>query len=513
MKKFILSVVLALITITTIAGNDGKSYKELWNLVNESLKKDLPDDMLNTTKLIAEKAKKEKQKGHYAIANTLACIFEQAKNNSDKEEFLDSFDLKNEELRKTDPVMAAMNYALMANMMGANSFMRKIPEGALEEHQVTLMNMLEMDDDTAVVDSAITEDDIDSVAVDSDTDEEEGFDIPYSNEKLKYEEIFRKKAMRDVDILAHTKAAEFAPLVAEGKDGNIFNHDLLHVIGFETENFQALKDYYQKNGNREAECICAGFLAKSDKELDSLMNAYSDCEAAAELSYMEFQKVLDYRHDDDALGKKYQNLRMAIQKWGGWQRSSFLKNAVEYLTNPMLSTSDMAGDFTPDGKNILFFRTRNINHVNIVLKSKKKNSKPRSYELNIPKICPAITQLDSINLKHMEPGEYSVFFSTEYNEIKDTADIVVSNLNVFANKLPGNIMRYVAVNATTGRPIPKAKLTLYQEETDDEGNETETSKSVVCDKNGEVFYHYKKKEPSEVVIKTAHEIWLTCKTM
>ena len=93
--------------------------------------------------------------------------------------------------------------------------------------------------------------------------------------------------------LAKIKDDSYTPLVIKGVDAEIFNHDLLHVIGFELGNYQAQYDYYKKVGNRRAACIVASYLYGyiDTAKLDEVIKEYQDLPEAGELASARYRKI------------------------------------------------------------------------------------------------------------------------------------------------------------------------------------------------------------------------------
>ena len=57
------------------------------------------------------------------------------------------------------------------------------------------------------------------------------------------------------ELLSQVKDKTYAPFVVHGPDADIFDNDLLHVVGYELGfSFDTLYEYYKKVGNRRAAC-------------------------------------------------------------------------------------------------------------------------------------------------------------------------------------------------------------------------------------------------------------------
>lgn len=68
----------------------------------------------------------------------------------------------------------------------------------------------------------------------------------------------KKKALAHLDVLAATRHENYVPLVNIGVSSSIFNHDLLHVIGFYFNAYDEMSAYYQRKGNKLGAFIVEG---------------------------------------------------------------------------------------------------------------------------------------------------------------------------------------------------------------------------------------------------------------
>ena len=147
--------------------------------------------------------------------------------------------------------------------------------------------------------------------------------------------IERPKLTEDLCTkLSTIKDEAYSPLVIRGADATIFDHDLLHVIGYELSDYRNLHDFYVKAGNRRAACITAsevyGFSPIA--EIDSLIAEYGDLTEAGELAIVRYRRI---RYNDEIpMGDKLAWLQEAQKRWPSWKRISTLANAEAGMTNP-----------------------------------------------------------------------------------------------------------------------------------------------------------------------------------
>ena len=119
---------------------------------------------------------------------------------------------------------------------------------------------------------------------------------------------YSAKALTNPDLLAQAKTDAYEPFVIKGKHSEMFNDDLLSVVGGELKNWKLLADYYQKVGNRRAACYTSLQLlmerrddygyeiyAKSlfIKSLDSLIAVYGDLPDACEIAMERYDYMAD----------------------------------------------------------------------------------------------------------------------------------------------------------------------------------------------------------------------------
>jgi hypothetical protein len=139
---------------------------------------------------------------------------------------------------------------------------------------------------------------------------------------------------------------DYEPMAVEGVDANIFNHDLLHLVGYETRDFKTLHDYYLSHNNRSAACLCAHELLAKQKQdgvltvkksyylqqIDSLINVYKDLAVCGELAIDRYH-FMEQASDTDEK-EKIDYINYALAQWGAWPRMNILRNAQKRLTQP-----------------------------------------------------------------------------------------------------------------------------------------------------------------------------------
>ena len=92
----------------------------------------------------------------------------------------------------------------------------------------------------------------------------------------------------------------------------------------------------------------------------------------------------------------------------------------------------------------------------------------------------------------MPIGVYMIEASTDNKKIKTSRRLLrVSDIFVIHQTLPDNKIRLVAVSATTGKPLPNAKIVITNYSYD--GKPTTDRQTLTVDNNGETVCSYKNK--------------------
>ena len=322
----------------------------------------------------------------------------------------------------------------------------------------------------------------------------------------KKSEEFFKKALEQPELLARNASTGYVPLTLKGVDGSSFNNDLLHLIGFEADSKEAyllMYTYYDKVENRGAACLCAYKLIEKYRQddvrevrkskylntIDSLIHVYQDIPEAGELAVEHF-RFMEGATDAKPLDK-LNYINYALNRWGGWSRMNVLRNAQKRLTEPMFQVKDMPQVLRPGEKAWVQLDVRNLQNLNIRLSRLNitaDNEYDAQNEATYKMLLKKTTKL------HQKDFSRNYYGRPDYETVKDSIEIggnlplgaylmevtsdntgiapqreffYVSNLAVMIQQLPDDRHRYVVVNATDGRPVPGAKIVLYDRNYDD----------------------------------------------
>ena len=341
-------------------------------------------------------------------------------------------------------------------------------------------------------------------------------------------EKYRKKAVENAGLLAANKAETLQPFVITGMDSEIFGNDLLSVIGIQTDNYQALHDYYANAGNRKAQMYAAYRMAVHDcsdskgevkpenrkalmAKLDSLVVLYGDLPECCEVAIARYKQMCVGKRF--SVEEKMAYLDEAINKWPEWKNTNELRNARNELTRPVFKVDMGENRLLPNSsREVRLYDIRNVKsvclrvmslNVSQVQMTKMSDGYLGSYNYNqmrkyVDNPCvaeyrkqlhmPNDWQLfsDTLRMEGLPPGNYIAELTADECAI-DTMRFrfSVSDVYLLAEPLPKSRTRLVAVSGATGHPIAGAKITLCSQygpkDTDD----------FLTEANGEVILSQK----------------------
>ena len=292
--------------------------------------------------------------------------------------------------------------------------------------------------------------------------------------------------------LARVKDRDYAPLVTEGADGAIFDHDLLHVVGYELNaGFEEMMNYYKRAGNRRAACVVAAkvyWYAGNDR-LDPVIKEYEDLPEAGELALLHYHNIgrgLGSLGELGCLGERMAYISEALGKWGRWSRlNNALRNERARMTNPQLRVAyDLQVSLPGQSQGIALSDVRNVQSV--TMKVYKVNAggdytESPNYEKGYEKIKPLLGDVvyeqtrryegkkpyelteDSMRIEGLPVGLYMVEFSSEPTTETIRQLYHVTDVYTIAEDQPSSEgMRYVVVSASTGQPLAGAHLRIRE---------------------------------------------------
>ena len=335
---------------------------------------------------------------------------------------------------------------------------------------------------------------------------------------------YRALAMACPEALAKVKAYDYKPLVLEGYNAAVFGNDLLSVVGYETKQFAAMADYYEKAGNRRAACMAKLYDLKEANEkgryyitnytinkspyiysLDSLINAYKDLDVAGEAAIERYYAMNGCK--DRNVEKQITYIHYILENWPGWQRAGEMRTEERSLTNPTWQATLEQYMARPNETiKISLQGVRNIKNVtaNIYSTTLKGNSgivinNANSFKKHKSVIVNSLSPLvstkkldyhpnyetfgDTLTIEGLPTGIYVIELTSQPTTNASYKMLYVTDVFLLKQRLPGNQLRYAVVSSTTGKPLAGAMIDIK------EGNVTKTLK---CDRNGEAIYKYDK---------------------
>lgn len=498
MKRNIITLLLALFAL---AQAGAQTYDNLWKQVDALRKKDLPKSEIAVLQKIVDKATVSKDYGQLLAAEMRQAIlwgnisYDSIASNVHRLETLAA--------QEKDPVLQAVRYAALGKLYRA-----------------------QFGDGDVVVDRARP--------VGWGRDDED-VDTANANKVS----VYFQKALAHPELLAQHASTEYVPLTLKGMDGSTFNNDMLHLIGFEAdtkEAYQKMYTYYNKVENRGAACLCAFEITQKDRQadkkevrkskylntIDSLIHVYQDIPQAGELA-VEHYRFMEGATDATALDK-LNYINYALNKWGGWSRMNVLRNAQKRLTEPMFEVRELQDVARPNQKQWLKVKVRNlqslklnISRIGITADNHYDVSDEATYRMLMKKTTPLHQKEksmqfyghpnyevveDSIEIPGLPLGAYLMEVSSDNTSIKsDRLLFYVSDLALMSQQLPDDRHRYVVVSATTGQPIPGAKIQVLDSRYDSKSGKDKrvVRARLTTDENGEA---YSKNIDGDVLITT-----------
>ncbi len=345
-----------------------------------------------------------------------------------------------------------------------------------------------------------------------------------------------KRSMEFYERLAGYKDVDFEPLVDIGASSKTFYNDLLHVVGFAAGHFARLAKYYEAHGNRPAAAICNYYdLTKTEPEeagearkskylqrVDSLLRVYADLKEGGLFAVAHYEYI--ERCNDVSVEDRINFINYALARWGAWPGINQLRNAQTDLQQPSFNIS--VGDcmMLPNALRQLRINSiRNISSLTInvyrlrvngdtELNPADKDDYQQLRKLMDPTPVQTVQRRyygmapwqetgDSLSLEGMPVGVYLIEATTDNSNVATQRALLhVSNLYVMHEARPGNEMRFVVVDATTGEPVQGAQVELSWNATaKDKKGKVETLKT---DKNGVAICHYESSRPQKLYVYT-----------
>ena len=299
------------------------------------------------------------------------------------------------------------------------------------------------------------------------------------------------RALQHPDVLARHTTEAYQLLIAEGKDDEVWQHDMLSIIGHEANRHQLLYDYYLQHGNRRAACLELCMLAdgiNSDNDEHSLthkrqllqqaMHDFSDLSEAGYAARLYYSTIRD--DGDIADATRYAFLSDAISRWGGTpngnsgnatygntlinlrsqlvQPQFIVKAGSDILLQQARNVGTLQLDFMPlnaDGRlDLSVNREKEMQQLLRLVRANETVTITRDYSRKEPWLLFS----DTIAMPTLAPGVYLVKATS--GEITAYTLFYHSDLALLTTPLGKTKTRLITVSATTGRPVPNATVML-----------------------------------------------------
>ncbi len=318
--------------------------------------------------------------------------------------------------------------------------------------------------------------------------------------------------------LAAVKAESLEPVILKGTDSKLFDHDLLSVIGMQTNDYDALHGYYDQAGNRRATLLTALELLRRERpagrvqlqkadyleRIDSLINRYADLTEAGEAVIERYEYMAG--HTDATPEQLWQYINWGLERYGSWQRMNVLRQAQRDLTSLQFNAIIDQRVALPGQEQTVGLKSlRGITQLTLRVYRVNANgdTELRAYNAeDYRKLKPLLTPLpemtqtqqyvgkkeyelfeDSLTLKGLPVGVYMLEIESAPQTEVSRQFYFVSNVRVMYEAQPepllttdekwmqtlqknhdetcsGQHIRYVVVDATTGQPLKGAKVKL-----------------------------------------------------
>ena len=465
MKKLLSIIAISLLLAIELPA---QTFSSLWAQVDKASKQDRPKTTLVALRQVESKAVKEKQYGHLIASLFSQILYQQQISADSVSNTIARIQTKATQLRKSDRIASLMFYVAMREMENSNR---------LKIDSLGLYNAYR------------------------------GFGKNNEGKSLVAELLADKTVA--AQLTRHDAVKDFTPLVLQREGSRYFNHDLISLIASTLDDYEPLIDYYLQSGNRKAACIASARMLgnsidsyRSDKALvaraDSLIALFADLQECGALAIKKYDLMASANFSAE---EKVKWIDEALSKWAKWQEIDYLHNERNFLTVPEVRFTLPAQTSRP-AQNVMvdLFKVRNISKAQFAItpvrncpkgvletvsrtrkyasiKSYLVNSQARKVEKDFGKHPEYEVFKDSVCLGSLPLGTYYVSMTCDGKKYNYTDFLLfVTDLKVISLPLSAKEMRYVVVNATTGKPVPAAKLYVKTSKNDKEAVYTTDSK-------------------------------------
>ena len=328
--------------------------------------------------------------------------------------------------------------------------------------------------------------------------------------KLNDDSQYLKEAFADMDILANTKTDDWSMVVNKQDASEVFNHDMLSLMGLSGSLQKKLYNYYKEHGNRRACAYLARYndVYNSMDNLSQYVEEYKDLPEGAHLAKMHYDYCMHLNEKEMSAADKYALLQTYRKQWAGTKEADIFENLEKEQQRANLRVLYVPETMQINKEKEFNVEVKNVSKAKITIIPLKAAARdiPRNMESTIRKYyekliadhatkegngykgqieltkdftiencyttlkekitipgLPAgvyMLKLESLDEKdkpsYKEPNGFEV--STNQTHTTDYELLYVSNLKILRLALPNNKERQVVVDYNTGHEIKDAKI-------------------------------------------------------
>ncbi|MBQ9357838.1 MAG: alpha-2-macroglobulin [Prevotella sp.] len=341
-----------------------------------------------------------------------------------------------------------------------------------------------------------------------------------------HQEVARQyydQALANSQALAAVHAQDYEPLVDRGSDSRIFGDDLLAIVCREAGRYDILAAHYKASGNRQGAMLASLEMLRQHRpqeqqqlnksaylqSVDSLIAEYSDLPECGE-AVLERYSFMDQNTNATA-EQKWQYIAQALEQWNSWPRMNQLRNQQRMLQAVNFTIEMEQRVLTPGkGQTLKLHDLRGITELTLrlyrVRASGNIEADPETtdgYRILRPLLTAMPEQAqtrryvgkrpyelydDSIALPPLPAGIYMVEAESQPTTATARKLLFVSDVRILTQSQPDpqhsgeRQLRMVVVNATTGLPLPGARIKVQSGYGQDRQETT-----LTANENGECF--------------------------
>ncbi len=464
MKKTLIALIISLAFVPVTL--QAQSYAAMWKDVETAKKQDLPRKQMTLIEKIADKARAEKNHGQLLEAELRHSAVLLDITPDSLQPIVTKFEREAAEAEKEDKVLAAVYYSVLGKIYNRNRMLG-------EDHATVARE-------------------------------------------------YYRKSLANPDMLASHTVDNLGSLIEKGEDSRFFGNNLLSMLCMEAGDYETLRNWYAAKGDRRAEMMSAYLLLTNSgykprramiASLDSLIGIYADLPECGIIAVKRCETMNEDR--TFSTKERIDYIDYALGKWGKTYNMNNLVNMRNELTQPEFNIKMERNVVLPGKASTLWLtELRNIGMLKISVSLLKgvdgttklnpshvydyNKLKPmivagsrKVYERKFAKHPEYVTFADSVVIDGMPCGVYLVEAVSDNKNIGTQRSLLyVTDLYVMQQQLPQKKIRYAVVSATTGQPVPGAKLWV--------DSRRGGAKVLTCGNDGETIYSYGVNEPYQL---------------